>query len=445
MNLVTSTKESENAIDIEHLGKRYSIGRHRDPDDGLRHAVEAAIRSPLKWVKQRQQEKHRDQEFWALRDVSLSIKTGEVVGIIGSNGAGKSTLLKLLSRITEPTEGRIRISGRLASLLEVGTGFHQELTGRENIFLNGAILGMSRTEIVRKFDEIVAFSEVEAFLDTPVKRYSSGMYVRLAFAVAAHLDPDILIVDEVLAVGDAGFQKKCLGKINDIATNQKRTVVFVSHSMSAVRSLCTRVMWMEHGRVMSIGDVDSITSHYLESMAQARPHYSEGAHVIFKTPCDVEDERDFVLTKVELLDITGKPKPKVSTWDTSVFRIHFYSRREFRSGAVEFQLRSPEGVKVLRFSTRPDCNLPLHFHAGHQWIDCVVDQLPLASGNYVVAGGLTVPDARYLWWSDDMGALDVYPSDIYASGLPPSAARALVATKHTWKLGGTFPREGTGY
>ncbi|HXI70567.1 MAG TPA: ABC transporter ATP-binding protein [Verrucomicrobiae bacterium] len=207
------------------------------------------------------------EEFWALKDVSFEVKRGEVVGIIGRNGAGKSTLLKILSRITEPTTGRVELNGRVASLLEVGTGFHPELTGRENIFLNGAILGMTRAEIRKKFDEIVAFAEVEKFLDTPVKRYSSGMYVRLAFAVAAHLEPEILIVDEVLAVGDAEFQKKCLGKMQDVASGG-RTVLFVSHNMAAVRNLCSKGIYLKNGTVRLLGSIDETIDGYLASGTQ---------------------------------------------------------------------------------------------------------------------------------------------------------------------------------
>jgi len=212
------------------------------------------------------------EEFWALRNVSFQINQGEVLGIIGRNGAGKSTLLKILSRITEPSDGRITLRGRVASLLEVGTGFHPELTGRENIFLNGAILGMTRVETRRKFEEIVDFAGVEKFLDTPVKRYSSGMYVRLAFAVAAHLEPEILIVDEVLAVGDAEFQRKCLGKMHDVATKEKRTVLFVSHNMGAIRHLCTKVCVLNSGGVRFQGDVGDALSFYLsDGNAQGRP------------------------------------------------------------------------------------------------------------------------------------------------------------------------------
>jgi lipopolysaccharide transport system ATP-binding protein len=215
------------------------------------------------WNHKRSSTYSTTEEFWALKDISFKVKQGEVIGIIGRNGAGKSTLLKIISRITEPTKGRIRINGRVASLLEVGTGFHPELTGRENIFLNGAILGMGKAEIKRKFDEIVAFAEIEKFLDTPVKRYSSGMYVRLAFAVAAHLEPEILLVDEVLAVGDAAFQKKCLGKMEDVA-KEGRTVLFVSHNMVAVQSLCGRGIWLDDGKIVGEGQVNQVVSNYLQ-------------------------------------------------------------------------------------------------------------------------------------------------------------------------------------
>jgi len=255
------------AIIIENLSKRYTIDHQRASGDGLRHAMEGWLRAPLAWLGPGRLKKMQQVDFWALKDISFQIKQGEVVGIIGRNGAGKSTLLKILSRITVPTEGRICIDGRTASLLEVGTGFHQELTGRENIFLNGAILGMTRAEIIRKFDEIVEFSGVEEFLDTPVKRYSSGMYVRLAFAVAAHLEPEILIVDEVLAVGDAAFQKKCLGKLGSFAESG-RTVLFVSHNMQAVRNLCQRCIWMKDGRLHKDGKADEIVEDYFNNISE---------------------------------------------------------------------------------------------------------------------------------------------------------------------------------
>ena len=259
---------SDTIIRVENLGKKYQLGRNTG-QDGARYRtlrddlmeVPRRLASRLA-VGNRKSKIENDSEFWALRDVNFEVEPGEVVGIIGRNGAGKSTLLKILSRITEPTTGKIHIKGRVASLLEVGTGFHPELTGRENIFLNGAILGMSRAEIKAKFDEIVAFAEVERFLATPVKRYSSGMYVRLAFAVAAHLDPEILIVDEVLAVGDASFQRKCLGKMEQVSRTENRTVLFVSHNMGAVNQLCHRVALLDSGQVAAVGSASSITARY---------------------------------------------------------------------------------------------------------------------------------------------------------------------------------------
>jgi lipopolysaccharide transport system ATP-binding protein len=244
---------SDTAIEVRNLSKLYRIGE-RKPYKTLRESLMKVFRAPAQVDK---------NELWALRDVSFDVKRGEVIGIIGRNGAGKSTLLKVLSRISGPTRGRVRVRGRVGSLLEVGTGFHPELTGRENIFLSGAILGMRRWEIVRKFDEIVAFAEIDRFIDTPVKYYSSGMYMRLAFAVAAHLEPEILIVDEVLAVGDAEFQKKCMGKMSEVAKSG-RTVLFVSHNMNAIERLCTRAMLLNHGEIKAIrNDVRSVIKDHL--------------------------------------------------------------------------------------------------------------------------------------------------------------------------------------
>jgi lipopolysaccharide transport system ATP-binding protein len=252
---------SDTTISVESLSKKYKIGQTKRHYDTLRDALVAGLQAPLQRWRRNGTEPEEDI-IWALKDVSFEVKRGEVVGVIGRNGAGKSTLLKILSQITEPTSGKALINGRIGSLLEVGTGFHPELTGRENIFLNGAILGMQRVEINRRFDAIVAFSEIERFLDTPVKRYSSGMYVRLAFAVAAHLEPEILLVDEVLAVGDAGFQRKCLGKMEDVA-REGRTVLFISHNMLAIQSLCDRALWLEHGHIQEAGSSKTVVSKYL--------------------------------------------------------------------------------------------------------------------------------------------------------------------------------------
>ncbi len=278
-------------IKVENLSKRYYLSHksqesfltlrdaitHTASNIGKRllHPLRASSGQPLEGLDS-------TEEFWALNDVSFEVKQGDRVGIIGRNGAGKSTLLKVLSRITEPTRGRVSINGRVASLLEVGTGFHPELTGRENIFLNGAILGMSRTEIKNKFDEIVDFAEIEKFLDTPVKRYSSGMYVRLAFAVAAHLDPEILIVDEVLAVGDLKFQKKCLGKMEEVSAGEGRTVIFVSHNMSAIQALCNVGVLMDYGAVHQTGFTSDVVCGYTDLLAapsQNTPNKIVGASV----------------------------------------------------------------------------------------------------------------------------------------------------------------------
>ena len=262
-------------IEVENLSKRYLVGRQADTSSHYITLRDVIARGFREFVRKTADMVHGRQiiqgdeieEFWALKDVSFEVKQGEVLGIIGRNGAGKSTLLKILSRITDPTEGRVVLRGRGASLLQVGTGFHPELTGRENVHLNGAVLGMSQREIKRKFDEIVAFAEVEQFLDTPVKRYSSGMYVRLAFAVAAHLEPEIMFVDEVLAVGDYNFQRKCLGKMQEMTGIDGRTVLFVSHNMNAVTSLCTRCILLVNGKIKTAGRADEVVEAYLDTSA----------------------------------------------------------------------------------------------------------------------------------------------------------------------------------
>lgn len=261
---------SEPIIEIKNISKVYNIGHEQSATPGnmtFRDTLVGMARKPLELVTGHKLEK---EKFWALSDVSFDVNKGDVVGIVGRNGSGKSTLLKVLSRIVDPTEGEVRMRGKAASLLEVGTGFHPELTGRENVFFNGAILGMSQKEIKAKFDEIVAFSEVEKFLDTPVKFYSSGMYVRLAFAVAAHLEPDILIVDEVLAVGDAAFQKKCLGKMSEVA-GEGRTVLFVSHSMPAVKSLCNKGVYLENGKIVASGNMEEVADAYMNQTHGSAP------------------------------------------------------------------------------------------------------------------------------------------------------------------------------
>jgi lipopolysaccharide transport system ATP-binding protein len=322
---------SDVIISVEGLGKKYRISHQGEKQryTALRDVIAQKLKVPFQFLKRNQRSEIRDQtsdlrpptsqksseDFWALKDVSFEVKRGEVVGIIGRNGAGKSTLLKILSRITEPTEGRVHLRGRVASLLEVGTGFHPELTGRENVFLNGAILGMSRAEIRKKFDEIVAFAEVEKFLDTPVKRYSSGMYVRLAFAVAAHLEPEILIVDEVLAVGDFQFQQKCLGKMGEVASGG-RTVFFVSHNMAAVTKLCRTAMLFDSGRLADSGTVGDVVGKYI-----CRNLPSESPSVELGDRSSRTGRGNARLLKASLRNCNGDLESTFSVGDTVVVRI----------------------------------------------------------------------------------------------------------------------------
>ncbi len=297
---------SHQVIEVHHLSKRYRIGAREKGNKSFREAIVESLGTPLRnLAKLRRLTTFRDGDeedtIWALKDVSFQVEEGEVLGIIGKNGSGKSTLLKILSRITEPTSGSADIHGRVSSLLEVGTGFHPELTGRENIFLNGAVLGMRKQEIERKFDEIVAFSEVEKFIDTPVKRYSSGMYVRLAFAVAAHLEPEILLVDEVLAVGDIAFQKKCLGKMEDVAKGG-RTIVFISHNMGAIRSLCGSVIWLDDGQIVKGGSTDKIVREYEEQQLRV---FDESASIVERNTDDASG-KSFYISRAEMLNEKGE-------------------------------------------------------------------------------------------------------------------------------------------
>ena len=289
---------SASAVKIEGLWKEYAIGASA-PQRSFREMLTSSFSAPLRRLRGTQEAYSpiAEERFWALRDLNFQIQPGEVVGVIGRNGAGKSTLLKILSRITQPTRGKVEIRGRVSSLLEVGTGFHPELTGRENLFLNGSILGMKRHEIQAKFDEIVAFAEVERFIDTPIKHYSSGMQVRLAFAVAAHLDPEILIIDEVLAVGDAAFQKKSLGRMNDFA-NQGRTVIFVSHHLPLVRGLCQRCLVLERGAQVHAGDTATAINYYLKSTQGERPSQRDTRQL--QRPKEVVKGSGACITKVRL-------------------------------------------------------------------------------------------------------------------------------------------------
>ncbi len=428
---------SDIAIRVEGLGKKYRLGANTGPYKTLCESLTGAAIAPARMAARMARrtptvegDRGHRPEFWAVKDVSFDVKHGEVLGIIGRNGAGKSTLLKLLSQITEPTEGRIGINGRVASLLEVGTGFHPELSGRENVFLNGAILGMARTEIERKFDEIVAFAEVEKFIDTPVKHYSSGMYLRLAFAVAAHLEPEILIVDEVLAVGDADFQKKCMGKMGSVA-KEGRTVLFVSHNLAAVKNICSTGILLNHGRILFRGPSYEVVKSY-ESNGSQRLAMKDG--FIYRTP-DHLSEGAYVVDRVELLDQRGQRLQKLSTWSDVCFRIWYRAKTSMRGGSVVLTVKTMDGINLLLCSTSPDSNVPLNFQRGEHYVDCYFEQFPLAAGTYLLGVGLAQPHAAWLYLDDAAVPLTVLPEDVYESGFAPQAVRALIATPHKWYLG----------
>jgi lipopolysaccharide transport system ATP-binding protein len=356
---------TDTVIRVENLSKQYRIGARVDRHATLRDQLAGTLIAPFR----RRHDQSSHATIWALKEVSFEIKRGEAVGIIGRNGAGKSTLLKILSRITEPTEGRIRLRGRVGSLLEVGTGFHPELTGRENIYLNGAILGMHRTEIARKFDEIVDFAEIDKFIDTPVKRYSSGMYIRLAFAVAAHLEPDILLVDEVLAVGDVQFQKKCLGKMGEVAKGGQ-TILFVSHNMNAIQALCERTVWLEGGQPRAIGPARRIVSEFLE--IASHPCLER----IWPDPQSAPGNEDVRLHAARLL-LNNLSQPSPLTISTPfAFEISFWNMRGGSQIAVTLGLFTEGDVCAFYASSASDpaiskslayrglCSVVCHIPAG---------------------------------------------------------------------------------
>jgi lipopolysaccharide transport system ATP-binding protein len=335
---------SDTVIAVEKLTKRYLIGQAEQRRETLIGSLAAALTAPIRNARKiaRLNVNHVAADatdiLWALSGVSFDVKRGEVVGIVGRNGAGKSTLLKILSRITEPTSGWVGIKGRIASLLEVGTGFHPELTGRENVYLNGTLLGMTKREVDRKFDEIVNFSGIERFLDTPVKRYSSGMSVRLAFAVAAHLEPEILIVDEVLAVGDFAFQKKCLGKMQEVAAGDGRTILFVSHNMGAMAQLCQRAVLLEKGMVTAIGPIRDVISTYLQSGSD---------HKTARAQFPFEPSKPCQFLSAEVLHVDGTPGSQIGCDEPFIVRLRFEVREALPSLRIWFTLLNAEGIRVF--------------------------------------------------------------------------------------------------
>ena len=421
---------SDTVIRVENLSKKYILGQQKQERytalrDVLANTAKSISRQVLNPFAKKTPLPDLE-EFWALKDVSFEVKQGDRVGIIGRNGAGKSTLLKVLSRITEPTTGRISIKGRVASLLEVGTGFHPELTGRENIYLNGSILGMGKVEIEKKFDEIVAFAEVEKFLDTPVKRYSSGMYVRLAFAVAAHLEPEVLVVDEVLAVGDAAFQEKCLGKMENVGSSG-RTVIFVSHNMDSIRRLCTSALYLKAGNLKESGLIEPIILKYLDQF-----HCEQNSNVIvFKKTVDFSS---FYIDRIEILELNEQPKTQTCTWDSVRFRIVFHSPYNLNNGSVVLQISTISGAVLSLCSTQPDRLVKVSFKQGLNQIDCVFPKLMLSSGKYFIGAGLAIANAEWLVRELEQGIIEVLPKDVFQSGLAPKNDRYIVPQEHTWEV-----------
>ena len=385
-------------IKAEHLSKRYRIGA-RSGFTSLRDAVAAGIRAPLRRLRQSGE---RGTEVWALKDVSFEVAPGEVVGIIGRNGAGKSTLLKIFSRITKPTKGRVVLNGRVGSLLEVGTGFHSELTGRENVFLNGAILGMTRSEIEKKFDEIVAFAETESYLDTPVKYYSSGMTVRLAFAVAAHLEPEILIIDEVLAVGDITFQKKCLSKMSEVA-RAGRTVLFVSHDLGAVNTLCNRAILLHQGAIVRSGPTRAVTDYYLDT---SRKLYSP----ITWAELPEEESDEIQLRKLSARQ-RGVNTGTIDCREEFTISLEYENRKSLPGSRFFILLRNGKGEVVFATS---DYDVPtpeaIDRRPGRFVSEVTVPGKLLKAGSYFATVGADIKNQRIIIAENDCLEFEVYES-----------------------------------
>lgn len=404
---------SEVAISVKGLSKRFRIGSKESNNDSLVQSVLHSLKAPFKNYQKLKRLTRFDQEdetvFWALQEINFEIKKGEVLGIIGHNGAGKSTLLKILSRITEPTLGEVQLNGRVSSLLEVGTGFHPDLTGRENVYMNGTILGMTKKEIDRKFDEIIEFSGVEQYIDTPVKFYSSGMKVRLGFAVAAHLEPEILIVDEVLSVGDIGFQRKCLGKMNEVA-GSGRTVLFVSHNMAAVENLCTEGMLLDHGQTIYIGSVKEAVRNYISLF---RPPSSKG----FLLPSSKRlGSGEAQIISFSLEDKDGVCVEMVKTGDTFYFIFRILSKKVLFQLDIGFSIHREEDDQLLFILYSSYVNKLYRLDEGEAELKCKIESLPLPEGRYLVKGQLMqageVLDVPYA----GVGFIDVIEGDFFGSG-----------------------------
>jgi lipopolysaccharide transport system ATP-binding protein len=418
-------------IEVKNVSKQYLLGEAAGFYGNLREAITHTLAAPFRALRQKRDKEWnaKQSSFWALSDVSLNVEKGDTVAIIGANGAGKSTLLKILSRITDPTEGQVRIRGRLASLLEVGTGFHPELTGRENIYLNGSILGMHKAEIEERFEEITAFAGIGKFLDTPVKRYSSGMYVRLAFSIAAHLDPEILVVDEVLAVGDVAFQKKCLGKMAE-ACSRQRTVLFVSHNLAAVEALCNRGVVLQQGHVVFNGTSKDAIQYYLTNLSGDGFHSSSYVSDLSTAPGRSPKYRPH-LKQLELYTEEGRPLTGELPVGASL------------KAVITFQLDEPctsfdasiafDTTSGQRICTAHSAYEPGRVHeqrTGEQVFICEIPSLPLIPGEYRVGVGLDV-GSQEVDWVDDAVRVSVIKADFYGTGVVPTRGTFLLQNRWT--------------
>lgn len=399
-------------IRVENLSKQYRIGQYEAAYKTLRESIMNVF-------------SRRDgnrETIWALKDVSFQVNRGEVVGIIGRNGAGKSTLLKILCRVTEPTEGHAYINGRVGSLLEVGTGFHPELTGSENIFLNGAILGMRKAEIERKFDEIVAFAEIEKFIDTPVKRYSSGMYVRLAFAVAAHLEPEILLVDEVLAVGDVAFQKKCLGKMENIS-KQGRTVLFVSHNMAAINALCDRVIFLDEGKIMEIGRTADVIAEYLSSIQK----FSEQS---LRERMDRSGTGKARITNISLVSTDGETLEQLLSGYECMLTLEYESSESLARPVFKFTVYNSIGQALLHFDSSL-INAWFHQLPAKGRVGCRFGGLPLSRGTYRLNASIE-DNGQLLDHVTGAYSFVVNDGDFYGTGRSITGLREICLVNQEW-------------
>lgn len=408
-------------VRVNNISKRYRLGELRRPKRIVDWLGEKMSRSAREQARRRTAD--LPEEIWALRDVSFDVMPGEVVGIIGRNGAGKSTLLKTLSRITEPTLGEVELFGRVSSLLEVGTGFHPELTGRDNVYLNGSILGLKRAEIDAKFDEIVAFAGVDKFLDTPVKRYSSGMQMRLAFAVAAHLEPEILIVDEVLAVGDAEFQRKCVGKMGEVAKSG-RTVLFVSHNMAAVENLCSRGIVLQSGQMAEDTDVGGAVRHYM-AVGQAT-----GGDIRFHPPSGGATE-GYGLLRFQTTDGNGRETSSIPVGGPVTFTLTYRIPRDQRDLRCFIDLHSDRGEKIVVLGSHLQSE-EVFDASGECVFRCSVPSLPLAPGTYSISVGCR--SAEFRQRLDMVCQVEVVASDYYGTGRLPRAGWGVVVVPASWAM-----------